>query len=80
MLDHGGPAVHKALCRGAEYRFDVPRWKLEMLVPPERAEEGGEAIAKMGSVPFADDGRTVMVYDAGTAIRIRSGGALLRSR
>ena len=69
-----------ALCRGAEYRFDVRRWKLEMLVPAEWAEEVNEAIGKMGSAPFADDGRTMIVYDAGTAIRIRSGGALLRSR
>ena len=80
MLDNGGPAVRKALCRGAEYRFDVPRWKLEMLVTAERAEEGSEAIAKMGSAPFADDGRTVMANDVETATRIRSGGAILRSR
>jgi len=61
VLDHGGPAVRKAFHRGAEYRFDIPRLKLEMLVPAEWADGVSEAIAKLASAPFSHDDRTVLV-------------------
>ncbi len=80
VRDHAHVANRKAFYRGAEYSFDVPRLKVEMLVPASRAAEVSDALAKMASAPFSDEDRTVLVYDVGTAIHVKNGGEILRSR
>lgn len=44
----------------------MPRLKLEMLVPAERAGEVSKAIAVLAAAPFTEDDKTVLEYDVGT--------------
>jgi nitrogen regulatory protein P-II 1 len=69
---HGRQKGHKEVYRGMEYQVDLlPKVKLEVVVPAERAEElirtliGAAATGKIG------DGK-VFVYDVAEAIRIRN--------
>jgi nitrogen regulatory protein P-II 1 len=47
VLEHGGPVVEKTFYRGVEYRVDVPRLKLEILVFSHRADEVVEALSRV---------------------------------
>jgi nitrogen regulatory protein P-II 1 len=69
---HGRQKGHKEVYRGMEHQVDLlPKVKLEVVVPAERAEElirtliGAAATGKIG------DGK-VLVYDVADAIRIRN--------
>ena len=79
VRDHHGVGGRKAFYRGAEYQLDVPRLKLEMLVPAERAGEVSNAIASLAG-PFTEDDNTVLAYDVGTPVHSRSSGAILPVR
>ena len=44
-VSHGGPVPHRAFYRGAEYRVDVPRLRLEILVSSDGVDEVTEALS-----------------------------------
>ena len=70
---HRGPNIQKTVYRGCEYRVDVPRVKVEMLVSSLRVDEVLEALSRAvcGDLP-GNDG-TILVYEVAEAIRIRNG-------
>ena len=59
--------------RGAEYEVQfVPKLKVEVAVPDERAEAVVEAIESVAKTGRIGDGK-IFVYDLGQAVRIRTG-------
>jgi nitrogen regulatory protein P-II 1 len=70
---NGGPMAPTAMYRGAEYRVNIPRVKLEMLVSSLRVEEVVEAVSRAGRTGGPGDDGTILVYEVADAIRIRSG-------
>ncbi len=64
---------HTELYRGAEYVVDfLPKVKLEIAVPDDRAELLVEAIAKTANSGKIGDGK-IFVYDLEQVVRIRTG-------
>jgi len=64
---------HTELYRGAEYVVDfLPKIKLEIAVPNDRAERVLEAIAKAAGTGKIGDGK-LFVYDLERVVRIRTG-------
>ena len=67
-----GPGAHRAFYRGAVYRVDVPRLKLEMLVSSHRADEVIEALARAARTTVPGDDGTILVFELADAVRIRT--------
>jgi nitrogen regulatory protein PII len=64
---------HTELYRGAEYVVDfLPKLKLEVAVPDERAEAVVEAITESAMSGRIGDGK-IFVFDLEHAVRIRTG-------
>ncbi|MGC4053776.1 MAG: P-II family nitrogen regulator [Paludibaculum sp.] len=72
ILDHGGPGTPKAWYRGAEYRANRPRVRLELLVARERADDVVELLNRVARTGLGDDG-TILVYEVADAVRIGRG-------
>lgn len=69
---HGRQKGHKEIYRGMEYQVDLlPKVKLEMVVPTERAEEIVNTLVQSARTGKIGDGK-VFVYDVAEAIRIRN--------
>ena len=69
---HGRQKGHKEIYRGMEYQVDLlPKMKLEMVVPNERAEEIIHTLVESARTGKIGDGK-VFVYDVADAIRIRN--------
>jgi nitrogen regulatory protein P-II 1 len=70
---HGRQRGHKEVYRGMEYQVDLlPKMKIEMVVPTDRAEEVIETVVQAARTGKIGDGK-VFVYDLADAIRIRNG-------
>jgi len=70
---HGRQKGHKEIYRGMEYQVDLlPKMKLEIVVPADRAEEVIETLVQAARTGKIGDGK-VFVYDLADAIRIRNG-------
>jgi nitrogen regulatory protein P-II 1 len=69
---HGRQKGHKEVYRGMEYQVDLlPKVKLEMVVPEERAEEVIRTLVDSARTGKIGDGK-VFVFDVADAIRIRN--------
>jgi nitrogen regulatory protein P-II 1 len=69
---HGRQKGHKEIYRGMEYQVDLlPKMKLEMVVPNERADEIIHTLVESARTGKIGDGK-VFVYDVADAIRIRN--------
>lgn len=69
---HGRQKGHKEIYRGMEYQVDLlPKIKLELVVPSDRAEEAIGVIATAARTGKIGDGK-IFVYDVAEAIRIRN--------
>lgn len=69
---HGRQKGHKEVYRGQEYTVDLlPKVKLEMVVPNERAEETIATLTASARTGKIGDGK-IFVYDVAEAIRIRN--------
>jgi nitrogen regulatory protein P-II 1 len=69
---HGRQKGHKEIYRGMEYQVDLlPKVKLEMVVPSQRADEVVQTIVNSARTGKIGDGK-VFVYDVVEAIRIRN--------
>jgi nitrogen regulatory protein P-II 1 len=64
---------HKEIYRGAEYKIDfVPKIKIELLLPAERADEAVELIMKTARTGAIGDGK-IVVTEVQSVTRIRTG-------
>jgi nitrogen regulatory protein PII len=70
---NGGPMAPTAMYRGAEYRVNIPRVKLELLISSLRVDEVVEAVSRAARTGAPGDDGTILVYEIADAIRIRSG-------
>ena len=69
---HGRQKGHKEVYRGQEYNVDLlPKTKIEMVVPNERADEVVRTLASAARTGNIGDGK-IFVYDVAEAIRIRN--------
>lgn len=69
---HGRQKGHKEIYRGMEYQVDLlPKVKVEMVVPQERAEEVIQTLLNSARTGKIGDGK-IFVYDVAEAIRIRN--------
>ena len=69
---HGRQKGHREIYRGMEYQVDLlPKIKLELVVPSERADEAISVIASAARTGKIGDGK-IFVYDVAEAIRIRN--------
>lgn len=69
---HGRQKGHKEVYRGQEYEVDLlPKVKLEMVVPSERADEVVEVVVGAARTGKIGDGK-IFVSDIAEAIRIRN--------
>jgi nitrogen regulatory protein P-II 1 len=63
---------HNEVYRGSEYTVDLlPKMKIELVVPDDRAEEVAETIVKTAKTGKIGDGK-VFVFNVEKAIRIRT--------
>ena len=70
---YGRQKGHTEIYRGAEYTVNfLPKIKLEVVVPSERAEQVVEAIATAAKTGQIGDGK-IFVVDVSHALRIRTG-------
>lgn len=70
---HGRQKGHKEVYRGMEYQVDLlPKIKLELVVPAERADEAIAALLRSARTGKIGDGK-IFVYEIAEAIRIRNG-------
>jgi nitrogen regulatory protein P-II 1 len=70
---HGRQKGHTEVYRGAEYKVDlIPKLKIDVVVPSDRAEEVITAIAGAARTGKVGDGK-VFVTDIADAVRIRNG-------
>ena len=70
---HGRQKGHKEVYRGQEYNVDLlPKVKLEMVVPTERADEVVQALTAAARTGKIGDGK-IFVSEIAEAIRIRNG-------
>ena len=69
---HGRQKGHKEVYRGQEYQVDLlPKVKLEMVVPSERADEVIKTLVSAARTGKIGDGK-IFVYEVAQAIRIRN--------
>jgi nitrogen regulatory protein P-II 1 len=69
---HGRQKGHTEVYRGAEYKQDlIPKVKLEMVVPADRAEEIIEGLSAAARTGKLGDGK-IFVSDISEAVRIRN--------
>lgn len=69
---HGRQKGHKEVYRGQEYQVDLlPKTKVELVVPSERADEVVQTLAKAARTGKIGDGK-IFIYDVADAIRIRN--------
>jgi nitrogen regulatory protein P-II 1 len=69
---HGRQKGHKEVYRGMEYNVDLlPKVKLELVVPSERAEEVVNRLVASARTGKIGDGK-IFVFDVADAIRIRN--------
>ena len=69
---HGRQKGHKEVYRGMEYQVDLlPKVKLEMVVPANRADEVINTLAATARTGKIGDGK-IFVYEVAEAIRIRN--------
>ena len=70
---YGRQKGHTEIYRGAEYTVNfLPKLKLEVVVPTERADQVVEAIATAAKTGQIGDGK-IFVVDVSHALRIRTG-------
>ena len=70
---HGRQKGHTEAYRGHEYKIDLlPKVKLELVVPAERADDVVEALSAAARSGKIGDGK-IFVFDVAEAIRIRNG-------
>jgi len=70
---YGRQKGHTEIYRGAEYAVNfLPKVKIEVAVPTERADAAVEAIAAAAKTGQIGDGK-IFVTDIGQAVRIRTG-------
>lgn len=72
VFDHSrnGPTT---FYRGAEYRLDISRTKVEILVSSLQVDEVVEALSEAARTPgAADDGR-ILLFEVAEAIQIKTG-------
>src|SRR5690348_1999032 len=70
---YGRQKGHTEIYRGAEYTVNfLPKIKLEVVVPTERADQVVEAIATAAKTGQIGDGK-IFVVDVSHALRIRTG-------
>lgn len=70
---HGGPAIERNIYRGCEYRADVRKVKLDIVVAAHRVEEVLNALSGAARTNLPGNDGTVLVYEVAEAIRIRNG-------
>jgi nitrogen regulatory protein P-II 1 len=69
---HGRQKGHTEVYRGAEYKVDlVPKIKLEVVVPPNRADQVVNTISSAARTGKLGDGK-IFVSDIAEAVRIRN--------
>jgi nitrogen regulatory protein P-II 1 len=69
---HGRQKGHTEVYRGMEYRVDLlPKVKLEMVVPDQRADEVIRTLAAAARTGKIGDGK-IFVYQVTDAVRIRN--------
>jgi nitrogen regulatory protein P-II 1 len=69
---HGRQKGHKEVYRGMEYQVDLlPKVKLEMVVPNERADETINTLSTAARTGKIGDGK-IFVFEVAEAIRIRN--------
>lgn len=69
---HGRQQGHTEVYRGQEYKVDLlPKVKLEMVIPSERADEVIHTVATAARTGKIGDGK-IFIYDVAEAIRIRN--------
>ena len=69
---HGRQKGHKEAYRGQEYNIDLlPKVKLELVVPNNRAEEVIKTLTAAARTGKIGDGK-LFVYDVAEAVRIRN--------
>jgi nitrogen regulatory protein P-II 1 len=70
---YGRQKGHKEIYRGTEYNIlFVPKLKVELVCPSERAEIAIDIIIKKSRTEQVGDGK-IFIYDLKDAIRIRTG-------
>jgi nitrogen regulatory protein P-II 1 len=70
---HGRQKGQTEVYRGAEYKIDlIPKIKLEIFAPAQRAEEIVSAIASSAKTGRIGDGK-IFLTDIADAVRIRNG-------
>jgi nitrogen regulatory protein P-II 1 len=73
VLESGGRSTYRAVYRGAEYRVDEPRMKLEILACSDRTDELVEMLSGTARTRTSSDDGVIMVYQLNDAIRIANG-------
>jgi nitrogen regulatory protein P-II 1 len=69
---HGRQKGHTEIYRGQEYRVDLlPKIKLELVVPSDRAEEVARTLASTARSGAIGDGK-IFISEISEAIRIRN--------
>jgi nitrogen regulatory protein P-II 1 len=70
---HGSQKGHSEVYRGVEYKVDLlPKFKIEMVVPEDRAEEVVRKLMEAARTGKLGDGK-IFVSDISEAFRIRTG-------
>ena len=70
---HGRQKGHSEVYRGVEYKVDLlPKFKIEMVVPEDRAEEVVRKLMEVARTGKLGDGK-IFVSDITDAYRIRTG-------
>jgi nitrogen regulatory protein P-II 1 len=70
---HGRQKGHSEVYRGVEYKVDLlPKFKIEMVVPEDRAEEVVRKLMEAARTGKLGDGK-IFVSDIADAYRIRTG-------
>lgn len=70
---HGRQKGHSEVYRGVEYKVDLlPKFKIEMVVPEDRAEEVVRKVMEAARTGKLGDGK-IFVSDIADAYRIRTG-------
>ncbi len=71
--ESGGRSTYRAVYRGAEYRVDEARMKLEILACSDRTDELVEMLSGTARTRTSSDDGIIMVYQLNDAIRIANG-------
>src|SRR5712672_151156 len=69
ILEHARSVGHKLVYRGAEYRVDLRRMKLEMFVSSIRIDEVIEALSRAArTTGTGDDDGAIFVYEVADSV------------